>query len=291
MAGRLSRLALLLWAEASAAMSVATHGAREALITRGWLDLRRNLASHAREVAQSTELGFEEVRALPPPPWRPPGVRAWDVASTATGMGPVCPFAAPGRASAPRVFETDSPLLSGDECEAIIEETRDHIAAGRGGSVFTLATTNRNIAIADLPRTLGWLNAHGLPRVAALAGECFGEEAIGDPRQLLIYRALVVQYDAAAGLTHQEVHRDGSLVTAVVTLNDRSAYTGGGTYLEDLGEALAPPRGHALLQASALRHAGHVIDSGERWVMVLFLISAEMRYGEHVSVMRPLSPR
>ena len=40
--------------------------------------------------------------------------------------------------------------------------------------------------------------------------------------------------------------------------------------------ALAPPQGHAVLAASALRHAG------ERWVLVLFIISREMKYGEHV---------
>ena len=67
-------------------------------------------------------------------------------------------------------------------------------------------------------------------------------------------------------------------VTCVVTLNDQHEYSGGGTWVEDLNTALAPPRGHAVLAASALRHAGHVIDAGERWVLVLFLINREMRY-------------
>jgi len=130
-----------------------------------------------------------------------------------------------------------------------------------------------------------------LPRVAALAATCFGGEAIGPPTDLLIYRALVVQYDAAAGLTHQEVHRDGSLVTCVINLSERSEYTGGGTYLEALGTALTPQRGHALLQASALRHAGHFIDSGERWVLVLFIISALPTYGEHVRHLKARAQR
>ena len=38
--------------------------------------------------------------------------------------------------------------------------------------------------------------------MAAMCGECFGE-AVGPPDELLIYRALVVQYEFAAGLTHQ----------------------------------------------------------------------------------------
>jgi Flp pilus assembly protein TadD len=37
-----------------------------------------------------------------------------------------------------------------------------------------------------------------------------------------------------------------------------------------------------VLQAAALRHAGHHIDTGVRWVMVLFLASETMRYGENI---------
>ena len=39
-------------------------------------------------------------------------------------------------------------------------------------------------------------------RAYAQAGSCFGE-AVRRPRQLVLNRALVLQYDAAAGLTHQ----------------------------------------------------------------------------------------
>lgn len=213
-------------------------------------------------------------------------MRAFDVARSATAMGPVCPFAyasaQPDDSSLPLVFETAQPLMSEAECQMVIDETSAAIAAGTAGSTFTLRDTSRNMAVAKLPKTLAFLNEEGLPRVAALAGECFGEAAIGDPRKLRLYRALVVHYDAAAGLTHQTVHRDHSLVTCVVTLNARDEYTGGGTWLEDLGVALSPPRGHAVMQASALRHAGHAIESGERWALVLFMVSEEMKYGEHV---------
>ena len=51
----------------------------------------------------------------------------------------------------------------------------------------------------------------------------------------------------------------------MITLNGSDEYTGGGTYMEDLDQAFVCERGHALLQASALRHAGHRIESGERW--------------------------
>ena len=86
------------------------------------------------------------------------------------------------------------------------------------------------------------------------------------------------------GLEHAPLRRMACALHACtqVSLSERADYAGGGTYMEALGAALAPPRGHAVLQASALRHAGHRIDSGERWVLVLFLISTRMGFGEHV---------
>jgi len=255
---------------------------RGAIIGAAWNDLRQNAAAHALEVAQSESLGYASVGELP---LHTPAVEPFDVPKEATAMGPACPFAfaadAEDGSRLPLIFETTEPLFSAEECQLVIDEANAHIAAGTAASGFTFADTCRNVDVSGLPGTLAFLNQQGLARVAALSGACFGETAIGDPQRLRLYRALVVHYDEAQGLTHQQVHRDHSLVTCVVTLNDRSEYTGGGTWMEDLGQALAPPRGHALLQASALRHAGHVIETGQRWVMVLFLIGEEMRYGEH----------
>ncbi len=192
-----------------------TSSEREALIRNAWLDLRRNLATHEREIAQAEELGYKAIENMPPLTWEPPAVRSFDVLPTATGMGPACPFRTGSGVekrereregvvsgeSLPLVFETKSPIASKEECQMMIDETAAYIAAGNDafGSGFTLATTNRNIAVVDLPKTLAWLNSQGLPRVASLFGRCYSAEAIGDPAQLRIYRALVVQYDAADG--------------------------------------------------------------------------------------------
>jgi len=250
-------------------------------------EFRQNSMAHAQELLRAEDLGYRPVSSLPLPPWRPPPVRPYYVPRDATGMGPVCPFALaapdPEASALPLVFETYAePMASMDECSMVVDEARAHIASGGVGATFSYTETSRNIAVHSLPRTQQWLNSCLLPRVSALAGMCFGEAAIGDLRRLRIYRALVVQYDAAAGLTHQEMHRDHSLLTCVITLNDRGQYRGGGTMIEALGQAFAPDRGHALVAASALRHAGHTIEAGERWVMVLFLACEDMRYGENV---------
>jgi hypothetical protein len=126
---------------------------------------------------------------------------------SATGMGSVCPFAygLPDRTELPLIFETVAPLLSSDECRVAIDEARAHIAAGGEGTGFTYTDTAQNVAVASLPRTLAWLNGEGSARIAALTSSCYGEAVVGAPSELQLYRALVVHYDAAQGLTHQQV--------------------------------------------------------------------------------------
>ena len=268
------------------ARGTAAATSRQSLLQAAWPDLRLNMARHQQELDEAANMGYHRSRLWPDPSWTPPSVLAYDVPRAATGLGPVCPFASyaqPNRAQLPLVFQTTTPLLSADECQVAIDEARAHIARSgdASDSGFSYTDTSRNVAVSDLPRTLAWLNSDGCTRVAGMTSRCFGE-AVGDPSQLRLYRALVVHYDATQGLTHQTVHRDHSLITVVITLNDQREYSGGGTFVEALGSSFSLPRGHALLQASALRHAGHFIESGERWVMVLFLNNEKLRWGEHV---------
>jgi len=82
----------------------------------------------------------------------------------------------------------------------------------------------------------------------------------------------------------QPVHRDGSLLSVNIALSRSLDYTGGGTFFEGLhadsqhedaapSAVLSLEQGHAMCHASGVRHAGHRITSGERWVLVIFLIS------------------
>ena len=233
--------------------------------------LRRNFADHESEIEKSVELGFRRASAaaavVPP-------TTAHCIASSSLGMGRNCPFEGDRL-----VHACSEPLFTADECIAVRTEAAAMMADGKQSS-FTMTDTNRDVSVHDLPRTLSWLNSGAFARVATLAAQCF-PSAVPDPSSLYIYRGLVIHYEAAAGLTHQPIHRDGALVSCVVPLSERSEYDGGGTYIEPLGEALALERGCALLHPSAVRHSGHRIRSGERWVLVLFMNCVVMHPGEH----------
>jgi tetratricopeptide (TPR) repeat protein len=232
--------------------------------------LRANLMDHMAEFAASTELGFDRPSMrFPPTSWT-----SYCVERSTLGMGVHCPF------DTDELVVASEPLFSAAECCAIKEEAATLIAEGRG-STFTMTDTNKDCAVHEMPRTLRWLNEGALARITSLAATCF-PSAVSDPTQLWVYRGLVIKYDASAGLTHQPVHRDGALISCVVPLSERAEYAGGGTYIEQLGRALVLEQGQALLHPSSVRHSGHRITSGERWVLVLFLNSVAMPYGEHV---------
>jgi hypothetical protein len=107
----------------------------------------------------------------------------------------------------------------------------------------------------------------------------------------------IAQYNATAGQRLLLPHRDGSVFSFNVALNDDGEYDGGGTIFRQLGggtsDACASaagsgfetslassketisaavggvvrsPKGHLLAHASALMHGGHAITSGCRYI-------------------------
>jgi tetratricopeptide (TPR) repeat protein len=95
----------------------------------------------------------------------------------------------------------------------------------------------------------------------------------------------------------QPIHRDASLLTLQVALSPSADFTAGGTYFEAIKDTVVMEAGHALCHSSGkgllerlrmkfrlalispilsgIMHAGKAIDSGDRWVMVFFVLSDE----------------
>lgn len=260
--------------------------------------LALNRRAHAEETRDSLELGYTPTSS-PVRRRSLPTLIARELPRNALGFGRggFGPFA-----SGKLVFETRQPLVRPAVCAAILREAKRAMAAGASSS-FTMTETNRDVPVHELPRTLRWLNAFLSAVLEPAVRQAYGDRAVdgrlgswrlrrrggragGDGSgaragQLVVYRALVVQYDAAARLTHQPVHRDAALLSVIVPLNCRSDYEGGGTWIEPLGKAIALPKGHMLLHPSAVRHGGNRLTAGERWVLVVFLSTRRPRHVEH----------
>ena len=68
-----------------------------------------------------------------------------------------------------------------------------------------------------------------------------------------------------------KLHRDGSLVSFNILLNDKSDFEGGGTYFKHLDKVIGIDRGDCVVHSGKVLHAGHPITSGERYILVGFL--------------------
>ena len=187
-----------------------------------------------------------------------------------------------------RIHATRDAVADAAECAAVVEEASAAMAAGRK-STFTYTKASRlgEVHVADLPNTKAWLQAKLrdtlYPLLASRFGGAAGDVVAAD--ELAVYDSLVIKYDASRGGTRQPLHRDGALISVNIALNDGAAYTGGGTFFEALEDGgggggggsddgvLSLKRGHALVHASGARHAGHPITSGERWVLVVFILA------------------
>jgi len=87
--------------------------------------------------------------------------------------------------------------------------------------------------------------------------------------------AFVVKYNASSGQRELKPHRDGSVFSFNIALNDLSEYEGGGTSFRALGGdelgAIRSPKGHLMAHSSALMHGGHPLVSGTRYILVVFV--------------------
>jgi len=82
----------------------------------------------------------------------------------------------------------------------------------------------------------------------------------------------VVKYNATAGQRELKPHRDGSLLSFNIALNDLKQYENGGTWFDSMQSALRSDRGHLLSHASGMLHGGAPITAGVRYILVAFVI-------------------
>ena len=199
------------------------------------------------------------------------------------------------------VHTTAEPLVTLEECDAIVDESE--VATGsialcpppfrllpltvaasvafvqewatRAGGWTSTRHFNHptiDIPLSELPRTRALLNERVLPeRIYPMLGQAF-ENSLPNWRALRVADAFVVKYDAAGGQTKLAPHRDGSVLSFNIALNERGEYEGGGTWFEGLGQSLPIDKGHVCAHASGVFHGGHPITSGVRYILVAFVI-------------------
>ncbi|MCB9642221.1 MAG: hypothetical protein H6728_04040 [Myxococcales bacterium] len=97
--------------------------------------------------------------------------------------------------------------------------------------------------------------------------------------KLRLKEAFVVRYDTERQ-SKLDLHRDASLLTASIALNDQGEYLGGGTYFTSLNHVLSTSHaGDVLLHCGKLQHGGYPVRSGVRYLLVCFVdCSQDLRF-------------
>lgn len=175
-------------------------------------------------------------------------------------------------ASSYLVHESRAPIFSPQVCQAAIAES-EAVARLKGGwtSKRHLNHPTTDIPLQELPVTSLWFNWALVNRIYPFLGQCFGD-VLPNPRALRVADAFIVKYNASGGQRELAPHRDGSVLSFNIALNERGAYAGGGTWFAGLNASLPIEQGHILAHASGVLHGGHPIDSGIRYILVGFVL-------------------
>lgn len=90
-------------------------------------------------------------------------------------------------------------------------------------------------------------------------------------KDLDIRESFVVKYDEHFQ-QKLDLHRDASIITVIVALNDAKEYKGGGTYFPSLGRIITLKNaGDVFLHCGKLQHGGYPVLQGQRYLLVSFL--------------------
>lgn len=168
------------------------------------------------------------------------------------------------------IFESKEAIFSESKCQYFIEAARETIERERSSDETLTNSALGEARISKLPPdAISELRSLLAKELYPILTDRFGTE------ELVLYDGLIL--GSVAPSLSQPVHRDASLLTLNIALSSPDDFENGGTYVEGLqnhdGLPLRIDQGKLLCHASGVQHAGTAITSGERWVLVLFVIA------------------
>jgi hypothetical protein len=161
---------------------------------------------------------------------------------------------------------TYTKIYSPDMCRYIIKESEKHAANNNGWT----KTRHINYPTTDLP-------VDAMPSVLGIVSETFitimdkivKSYNLSQNITLNIRDLFVVKYahDAQNSL---EMHKDGSVLSFSILLNDANEFEGGGTYFDD-GLTAYLNQGDMIIHSGKIKHSGLPITKGLRYLLVGFI--------------------
>jgi len=167
--------------------------------------------------------------------------------------------------------ETSQPLFSLAECSALVAASEAHATSCGGWSTSRHShVPTTDLEVHAVKPVLKWFNRACREQLFPLVAMAFSHLNVSAER-LRVSDAFVVRYDADGGQASLPPHADNAHFSLTIALNPRSDFHGGGTRFEATGLVLSPDVGHVVCFPGSLRHAGHPITHGRRYIIAAFL--------------------
>jgi tetratricopeptide (TPR) repeat protein len=159
------------------------------------------------------------------------------------------------------------PLFSREEADFIIKQAeaegieQNEYRSGKyklGGDWLT-----------NLPKTREWFNQILETKLFPLLCHLF-PEVISSPSVLRAHSVSLLKYNSSHPRT--DVHIDNGILAMTLAMTPRDQYVGGGTFFEHFDTVLPMDVGHATLRPGSVRHGGHPVTEGTRYILGAFLL-------------------
>jgi len=125
-----------------------------------------------------------------------------------------------------------------------------------------------------MPHTLAWFNRRLESTIFPAAAALF-PEVIRHAGVLRAHSVALLKYNSSHPRT--DVHVDDGILAITLALSPRANYTGGGTFFEHLGAGhiVEMDQGGCTLRPGSVRHGGHRVTGGDRYILGAFLLIAD----------------
>ena len=231
--------------------------------------IKRNEIEHAKDCKASCEVYY---CANPSQPLVPRDELLGETVIKSYTMGSVPPedFADSFGFPLDIIKVTESvPLFSAEEAAAVVAN-----AVAEGVEKNEFRSGKYQLAgdwLDNLPKTREWFNSRLESTFFPLLAHLF-PEVISSPSVIRAHSVSLLKYNSSHPRT--DVHIDNGVLAMTLAMTPKKEYVGGGTFFEHMGldNILEMDVGHGTFRPGSVRHGGHRVHNGTRYVLGAFLL-------------------
>ena len=123
--------------------------------------------------------------------------------------------------------------------------------------------------LTNLPNTREWFNQKLESTFFPLLAHLF-PEVVTSPAVLRAHSVSLLKYNASHPRT--DIHIDNGILAMTLAMTPSNDYTGGGTFFEHFDMVLPMDVGHGTFRPGSVRHGGHRVTQGTRYILGAFLL-------------------